>query len=139
VTPIRRTASGEVALLPGRQARALAGSPAWLRMFVRDALRDRYPAPLHGVVEECRFDLRRKWRFDLAILPEKVAVEFQGATHAGGRHTRGPGYAQDCEKTIHAVAQGWTVLPIPYDLLRGRLTETLDLIMRAVEVREARQ
>lgn len=51
----------------------------------------------------------RRWRFDRAYLPAKVAVELEGGVFCGGRHTRGAGYEKDCEKYNAAVALGWRV------------------------------
>lgn len=52
----------------------------------------------------------RRWRFDFAWPWLMVAVEVEGATFAGGRHTRGSGFAADAEKYNAAAEHGWTVL-----------------------------
>lgn len=52
----------------------------------------------------------RKWRFDFAWPAVKVAVECEGGTHSGGRHTRGPGFEKDAEKYNAALLAGWRVL-----------------------------
>ncbi|MGH8374415.1 MAG: DUF559 domain-containing protein [Pseudomonas sp.] len=59
---------------------------------------------------EHRFDAVRKWRFDFAWPAQMLAVEVEGGTWTGGRHTRGAGYQADLEKYNAAAAQGWTVL-----------------------------
>ena len=38
-----------------------------------------------------------------------LAVEYEGGTWAGGRHTRAIGYANDCEKYNEAALLGWSV------------------------------
>lgn len=58
---------------------------------------------------EKRFHPVRKWRFDRAITGLKIAVELEGGTFSGGRHTRGAGYAADCEKYNTAQMLGWIV------------------------------
>lgn len=59
---------------------------------------------------EHRFHPVRKWRFDFACIEFKVAIEVEGGTWSGGRHTRGSGYAADCEKYNEATMMGWSVL-----------------------------
>lgn len=70
------------------------------------------PAP----AREVRFDLARKWRFDFAWgsfewAPYRgLAVEFEGAVHTGGRHTRGVGFEKDVEKYNAATLARWLLL-----------------------------
>ena len=59
---------------------------------------------------EYRFEPSRRWRFDFAFVPQKVAVEIEGGTWSNGRHTRGSGYEKDLEKYNFAARSGWTVL-----------------------------
>lgn len=56
-----------------------------------------------------------RWRrFDLAFVGERLAIEIDGGAFLaqGGRHTRGSGYRQDCEKLAEAVILGWRVLRV---------------------------
>lgn len=62
-----------------------------------------------SVVREHRFHPKRKWPFDFAWLDLMVAVEIEGG-HWHGRHTRGKGFVDDCEKYNAATALGWRVL-----------------------------
>lgn len=59
---------------------------------------------------EFRFHPSRKWRFDRAWPELRLAVEIDGGTWNGGRHTRPAGYAEDCDKFNTAALMGWTVL-----------------------------
>lgn len=59
---------------------------------------------------EYRFHPERKWRFDFAFLPQRLAVEIEGGTWKSGRHQTGTGFAQDCEKYNAAAMGGWRVL-----------------------------
>jgi len=61
-------------------------------------------------VEEHTFHPGRKWRFDFAFIDQKVAIEVEGGTWSGGRHTRGSGFEKDCEKYNQAAIDGWLVL-----------------------------
>lgn len=82
-----------------------------------------FPAPL----SEHRFHQTRKWRFDFAWTraghwiigkdahPEDgiapfVAVEIDGGTFMGGRHSRGVGQGKDNDKINAAQILGWKVL-----------------------------
>lgn len=59
---------------------------------------------------EVRFAPPRRWRFDYAFQPQKVAVEIEGGAFTRGRHTRGTGFINDMEKYNTAVCLGWRVL-----------------------------
>lgn len=65
---------------------------------------------LPGAQAEFRFHPARRWRFDRAWPELRVAVEIDGGTWSGGRHTRPAGYAEDCVKLNSAALMGWTVL-----------------------------
>ena len=64
------------------------------------------PAP----VREYKFAVRRRWRFDFAWPDQMLAMEIEGGTWSGGRHTTGKGFAADCAKYNCAVMDGWRVL-----------------------------
>jgi very-short-patch-repair endonuclease len=78
-------------------------------------LADDLPEP----ATEYRFHPRRKWRFDCAFPDHRVAVELDGGTYMGGRHTRGAGFAADCEKLNAATVMGWRVLRFTSDMLNN--------------------
>jgi very-short-patch-repair endonuclease len=59
---------------------------------------------------EYQFHPTRKWRFDFAWPDALLAVECEGGTWTGGRHTTGSGFEADCEKYNEAALRGWTVL-----------------------------
>ena len=61
-------------------------------------------------VPEFKFHPVRKWLLDYAIPSRKIGIEIQGATYTAGKHTRGTGYANDCEKLNAAQCLGWRVL-----------------------------
>ena len=87
-------------------------------------------AKLPQPLREYRFALPRRWRFDLAFLPHKVAVEVEGGVWTHGRHTRGAGYEADCEKYSEAALLGWKVLRVT-----GRMVQNgkaLALLERAL-------
>jgi very-short-patch-repair endonuclease len=61
---------------------------------------------------EYRFHPERKWRADFAHLPSRTLIEIEGGIfmRAGGRHSRGCGYAKDAEKYLEATLSGWRVI-----------------------------
>lgn len=56
------------------------------------------------------YDKGRRWRFDFAWPDRMVAVECEGGTWSGGRHTTGAGFEKDTEKYTEAALRGWVVL-----------------------------
>ncbi len=72
----------------------------------------------------------RAWRFDLAWLDQKIALEVEGGAWTKGRHTRGGGFIEDMAKYNRATELGWRVYrvtPSQLDTL-----DTVDMIRRAL-------
>ena len=61
-------------------------------------------------VREFRFHPVRRWRADFAFPDKMLLVEFEGGIFKGGRHTRGAGFVEDCEKYNAAALLGYHVL-----------------------------
>ncbi len=71
-------------------------------------------------VREFRFHHIRKWRFDFAFFPQKIAVEIEGGVWSGGAHTRGAHFESDAEKYNTATKMGWRVMRFSTDMvIRG--------------------
>jgi very-short-patch-repair endonuclease len=68
---------------------------------------------------EYKFHSVRKWRFDFAWPDEMIAVEIEGGIWTGGRHTRGKGFVDDCEKYNQAALVGWMVLRFPVEQIES--------------------
>jgi very-short-patch-repair endonuclease len=68
---------------------------------------------------EYRFHPTRQWRFDFAWPEMKVAVEVEGGQWTNGRHQRGQGYADDCEKYNNAILLGWKVFRFTGDMVKS--------------------
>jgi len=62
---------------------------------------------------EYRFHPTRRWRFDLCWHEHMLAVECEGGIWVSGRHSRGAGFINDCEKYAEATLLGWRVYRIP--------------------------
>jgi hypothetical protein len=67
-------------------------------------------------VREYVFAPPRRWRFDFAWpdlpITDRWAVEVEGGTWVNGRHGRGAGFQNDCEKYNRAALLGWRVLRV---------------------------
>jgi very-short-patch-repair endonuclease len=88
--------------------KATKGESPWELALSRQCVLIGLPTPARQV----RFDAERRWKFDLAWPAQLVACEVDGATYADGRHNRGDGIHNDCEKFSTAAAQGWRVLRV---------------------------
>ena len=73
------------------------------------SLRYQWAAP--GWMREYRFSPPRRWRFDYAYLPRKLAVEIDGSSAGGaGGHAYTSAREREYEKLNEAALRGWTVL-----------------------------
>ena len=61
------------------------------------------------LVPEFRFHTHRLWRLDFADPFTKLAIELDGGVWSDGRHLRGRGFLEDCEKFNAAALAGWRV------------------------------
>jgi very-short-patch-repair endonuclease len=79
--------------------------------FLQLILDDGLPEPLR----EYRFaqEIGRQWRADFAWPDSMVLAEAEGGVWTKGRHVRGQGFIDDCEKYNTAALLGWTVLRFP--------------------------
>lgn len=79
--------------------------------------------PLEERRREHVFAPPRKWRFDIALLPERrvlrIGIEVDGGTWTAGRHVRGQGFENDCRKLNAAARDGWTVLRFTPAMVRS--------------------
>ncbi len=82
-------------------------------------------------VRELRFaweSMRRKWQFDFAWEPERIALECDGGLFSQGGHVRGK-HIQDTHEKLNAAAElGWRVLYcVPKTL---NTASTIELVRR---------
>lgn len=95
---------------------------------------------------EYRFAPDRRWRFDRAHIPTRVAIEIDGGTWPTrdkktgklrpGRHTTGNGYTDDCIKLNAAASRGWLVFRLTSDMLRDDPARHLTPIMDVIRYRD---
>ncbi len=60
-------------------------------------------------ITEYRFHDVRKFRFDIALQPLKIAIEYEGVMSKKSRHTTNSGYTRDADKYNLAQQMGWKV------------------------------
>jgi hypothetical protein len=61
-------------------------------------------------VKELRFSSTRMFRFDYAIVSQKIGIEYEGIMSFKSRHTTKTGYTDDATKYNLATVEGWRVL-----------------------------
>jgi very-short-patch-repair endonuclease len=85
-------------------------------------------------VRELRFAPPRRWRFDFAFPPERIAIEVNGAL-GRGRHSRLAGQEADYEKLNAALELGWRVLVYgPTAIRDGTASLQIGRLVRAARV-----
>jgi hypothetical protein len=73
----------------------------------------------------------KDWRFDMAWVEQRFAVEVEGGAWIGGRHTRGKGFEDDLEKYHFGTLQGWTIYRCSRPLIQSG--QAVMLIRRMLE------
>ncbi len=101
------------------------------KMFSQWCRNHGMPAP----TPEHRFHDVRRFRFDYAWIPQKVALEVEGGVWTKGRHTRGKGFLKDMEKYNLAVSMGWRVFRCTPTTLHT--LDTIELVKAALNASEA--
>jgi len=88
----------------------------------------------YHLVSEYKFCDDRKWRFDFAEVPHKVAIEIEGMVYRGrGRHQSASGYRKDCEKYNYAAVHDWIVVRFTQQDIRTDKYYVIETIEQALE------
>ena len=77
-----------------------------------------------------KFHPTRKFMFDFAYPDLMVAIECEGGVWTQGRHTRGQGFIDDCEKYNLAALFGWKVLRFTKSMIDDYTA--IDMIKKAI-------
>ena len=85
----------------------------------------------HKSVSEHRFHPMRRWRFDIAIVERKIAIEYEGIAGGRSRHTSLTGYTGDADKYNEAQLHGWIVLRFT----ALNLDQMQEILKRAISLR----
>jgi len=83
-------------------------------------------------LKEYRFNPKRRWRADYYLPDINTICEVEGATWAQGRHTRGKGYGNDCEKYNSVSIMGFKLLRYTTDQIKKdplRIERDLKILM----------
>lgn len=87
---------------------------------------------LPAAEKEHKFHPARDWAIDRVYRNYLVAVEIEGGVWSGGRHVRGQGFLNDCEKYNAAQLAGWMVLRFsPQQVENGECWETIRTALEA--------
>lgn len=97
----------------------------------------------HVMLQQYRFHSDRKWAFDFAHCPTKIAVEIDGGEFmrkAGirGGHNRGAQMAKDYEKRNEAAMLGWTVFQLTGQMVEKEGMMWAGKVKRLIEVEKAK-
>jgi len=88
-----------------------------------------------GIRERLRRAGLKDWRFDFAWPEHRLAVEVEGGSWSKGRHVRGTGFEEDCEKYNAASFDEWAVLRFTTAMVRdGRALATIKRALAAPEL-----
>ncbi len=90
---------------------------------------------------EYRFHPVRKWRVDMCYPGHSIAIEVEGGTWSGGRHTRGAGFEKDCEKYNELSLAGYSLYRFTSTMIKSGLAiETIERAFgRSIERVEAHE
>ena len=99
-----------------------------MSLFPRTCVALGLPEP----VAEFRFHPTRRWRFDWALVEQKVALEVQGGLFVQGRHARGAALLKEFEKLNTAAVMGWVVVFVTPQSL---FSEGPDLFRNLIKMR----
>jgi len=85
-------------------------------------------------VFEHRFHPKRRWRFDMANIENKIAIEIEGGIFSkgngqkgSGAHSSVTGILRDIEKYNNATALGWRVIRVVPTV--SKLNDIKELVM----------
>lgn len=83
---------------------------------------------------ELKFHDTRKWRVDFAFCLSKIAIEVEGGGWVNGRHNRGAGMEDDCEKYNALTLAGWKLLRFTGSMIKsGKALQTIEQAIKGVQ------
>lgn len=86
---------------------------------------------LPDFVSDYRWHSTRQWKWDIAFIDQRIAIEVDGARQDGkGDHQTEQGMTNDCQKQCNGILWGWTVLRVTATMVKSG--EAADLIQRTI-------
>ena len=85
-----------------------------------------------GWIYEFKYNTARKFKFDYANLPLKIAIEMEGGIYTGTGHAKTGTYLKDMDKYNDAQLKGWIVLRYAY----GQENKIEGDVRKAIEKRK---
>ena len=80
-------------------------------------------------VSDYRWHSTRQWKWDIAFVDQKIAVEVDGARRDGkGDHQTEKGMTNDCQKQCNGALWGWTVIRVTATMVKSG--EAAEMILR---------
>jgi len=94
-------------------------------------VRDLKAYKLYDFVQEHRFHAIRQFRFDIAFVDRKLAIEIDGGIWLDkGGHQTGTGYQNDRDKDELALLDGWRVYRVTPKMVKsGRAVQTIEKLL----------
>jgi len=84
-----------------------------------------------GVRQRIKDAGMKDWRLDFAYPLRKLAIEVEGGTWTGGRHTRGQGFEDDTFKYNALTLMGWRLLRFTGTSIKsGAALQTIEAALR---------
>lgn len=84
----------------------------------------------YPLTPQYRFHAKRQWTFDFAIVERSIAIELEGGHWINGRHNRGTGYENDCEKYNAASEDSWVLLRATKVMIPGVVDQLIRILDR---------
>lgn len=113
---MRVGSASELAAIMSRGGRSVKDIPPGKKVSTRSKLEADYVAQLERI-EVPHFEINyrwhsvREWRWDVAFIDEKIAIEIDGVRRDGkGDHQTEKGMTNDYQKVAEGVLWGWTIL-----------------------------
>ena len=91
-----------------------------------------------SLVSEYKFNPDRRWAADRCHRFTKILLEIEGGNWSNGRHNRGKGFENDCEKYFDATMRGYTIIRLSSNMLTEMVLNRVKSLIEATDQRLSR-
>jgi hypothetical protein len=129
-----RKGKSNTAIAPQRDRRTSSNAAATRLSAFLDLIRELLDREL-DVRLEYRFEPKRRWRADLAILEPPILLEIEGGIYSqgGGAHQRVKRFKSDIEKYNAATSKGWKLFRVGWEhVLNGQAMNLIESALPSV-------